>query len=299
MAGSYSTVDLSQLKAPGVVETLDYEQIVSSMLADLQARDSSFTALLESDPALKVIEVCAYRELLLRQRINEAAYAVMLSSATEADLDQIGANYGVARKIILPANPDAVPPTEAVYETDEAFRSRIQLSLEGYSVAGPRGAYVFHALSADGRVLDANAVSPTPGVVHVYVLSALGSGVPDIELLNAVNAYLNDERIRPLTDQVVVLPASIVEYSVEAELTLYPGPDAQVVLRAARDAVDEYAASVAKLGQDVAVSGLIRALHQPGVQSVRLTSPLADIAIADGQASRCTGVTLSVEGTND
>lgn len=299
MAGSYTTVDLSQLKAPSVVEVLDYEAIVSAMLADLVARDPSFTAVLESDPALKIIEVCAYRELMLRQRINDSAYAVMLSSAFGTDLDQIGANYGVGRQIVTPGDPNAVPPTEDVYETDEAFRARIQLSLEGYSVAGPRGAYVFHALSADGRVKDANAVSPTPGSVHVYVLSALGNGTPDLELVNIVNEHLNSETIRPLTDQVAVLPAEVVEYPVEATLTLYPGPDASVVLLASRQAVAEYAASVGKIGQDVARSGLLRALHQPGVQSVNLISPAADISIAEGQASRIAGITLTVAGVND
>lgn len=299
MAGSYTTVDLSQLKAPSVVEVLDYEAIVAASLADLRARYPEFTAVLESDPALKIIEVCAYRELMLRQRINDSAYAVMLSSAFGADLDQIGANYGVGRQIVTPGDPNAVPPTEDVYETDEAFRARIQLSLEGYSVAGPRGAYVFHALSADGRVKDANAVSPTPGAVQVYVLSALGNGTPDIELVNIVNEHLNSETIRPLTDNVTVLPAEVVEYPVEATLTLYPGPDASVVLLAARQAVETYAASVGKIGQDVARSGLLRALHQPGVQSVNLISPAADISIAEGQASRIAGITLTVAGVND
>jgi phage-related baseplate assembly protein len=39
-----------------------------------------------------LLQVVAYRELLLRQRINEASKAVMVAYAASADLDQIGAN---------------------------------------------------------------------------------------------------------------------------------------------------------------------------------------------------------------
>lgn len=43
------------------------------------------------------------------------------------------------------------------------------------SIAGPRDAYVFHALSADGRVADARA-SRRPATVLVSILSRLGDG---------------------------------------------------------------------------------------------------------------------------
>ena len=79
MAGSFTAVDLSRLVAPTVVETLDFETIFAAMLADLQARDSAFSALVESDPAYKILEVAAYRELLIRQRVNDAGRAVMLA----------------------------------------------------------------------------------------------------------------------------------------------------------------------------------------------------------------------------
>ena len=91
MAGAFTVVNLSQLPAPNVVESLDFETILAEMIADLQGRDPTFTALVESDPAYKILEVCAYRELLMRQRVNESAKAIMLAYATGADLDQLGA----------------------------------------------------------------------------------------------------------------------------------------------------------------------------------------------------------------
>jgi len=114
MAGAYTSIDLSKLSPPNVVEQLDYEVILSAMIADLIVRDPVFTALVESDPAYKILEVAAYRELLLRQRVNDAAKAVMLAFAGRADLDQIGANFNVARLIIDPGDPTAIPPRPPV-----------------------------------------------------------------------------------------------------------------------------------------------------------------------------------------
>ena len=87
---SFTAIDLSNIPAPEVVETLDFSAILAAMVADLQARDPAFTALVESDPAWKILEVAAYRELLLRQRINDASRAVMLAFATGADLEHLG-----------------------------------------------------------------------------------------------------------------------------------------------------------------------------------------------------------------
>ena len=299
MAGAFTQVDLSQLRAPGVVETLDYELILAEMIADLQARDPTFTALVESDPAFKVLEVAAYRELLLRQRVNDAAKAVMLAFAEDEDLDQIGANYSVQRLVIDVGDAGAIPPVPPTYESDADFRARIQLSPEGYTTAGSEGSYVFHGLGADGDVRDVAAVSPTPGNVTVYVLSRTGDGEASAPLLAAVTAALNAERIRPMTDNVTVQSASIVDYTVEAELVLYPGPDSAVVLAAAQAAIEAYTESVHRIGYDVSLSGVYQALHQPGVQSVVLTEPSANIVISDGQAPYCTGITLTVAGATD
>lgn len=297
MAGAFTVVNLSQLPSPDVVEALDFETILAAMLADLRARDPAFDVLVESDPAYKLLEVCAYRELLIRQRVNDAARSVMLSFATGADLDQIGANYGVQRLVLDEGDPDAIPPVPPTYESDADFRARIQLSLEGYTTAGSEGSYVFHGLGADPDVKDIAAVSPDPGLVTVYVLSRTGNGLASPELIAAVSNTLNAEEIRPMTDQVTVQSASIVNYTITAELTLYPGPDPVVVRQAALDAVTAYAEAQRRIGYDVTVSGLYAALHQPGVQSAALSAPTSSLVIGQGEASFCTAITVTVAGS--
>ena len=300
MAGAFTAVDLSKLPFPGVVETLDYEAILAQMLADLRERAPAFDALVESDPAYKILEVAAFREMLLRQRVNEAAKAVMLAYAEDTDLDQIAANYNVERLLIEPADPSTVPPTEAVYESDADLRRRVQLAYEGFSTAGPAGAYYFHALGADSDVRDVGVYGPPtdPGTVHVAVLSRTGNGQAPTDLVQKVQATLSAEDIRPLSDTVICKSAQILEYEIRAVLTFYNGPDAQVVLQAALAAVTAYTEQQHRIGRDVTLSGIYAALHQEGVQNVALLSPAANVVAEWDQAAYCTGITLTPGGSN-
>ena len=184
-------------------------------------------------------------------------------------------------------------------ESDADFRRRMVLAPEGYSVAGPEGAYVFHALSANEDVLDASAISPAPGEVLVSVLSRTGSGEASPELLAAVDAFVSDETRRPLTDFVTVQSAEIIEYAVDATLTTFSGPDGSVVLATAQANLAAYVEASHRLGRDITRSGLYAALHVEGVQNVVLTAPAADIIISRTQAPHCTGITIAYAGTGE
>jgi phage-related baseplate assembly protein len=290
---TYTAIDLSALPAPRVIESLSFETIFAAMLADLQARDSTFTALVESDPAYKILEVCAYRELLIRQRVNDGAKAVMLAYASGSDLDQLGGLMGVVRKTLVPADPAALPPVEAVMEADTDFRKRIQLSVEGLSTAGPVGAYIYHALKVTG-IKDVGVDTPSAGVVRVTVLADRASGVPTSGELAAVSEALNAESIRPLTDTVNVQAADILTYTVTATIYVSAGPDAATVLANANASIAAYVASQFRIDSDINLSGIYAALHIEGVNKVVLATPSANISVSSLQAARCTAITLTL-----
>lgn len=331
MAGSLSSVDLSLVPAPVVVEVIDTEVIVEQMLADLRARDTTYTALVESDPTYKAIEVVAYREFLLRQRVNDAARAVMLPYALDGDLDNLGALMDVQRLTLAPADPLHNVP--ALMESNTDYRHRIQLSPQGFSVAGPEGAYVFHALSADPGILDASAVGPKPddiraiissvltannasaalvnamktaldaavwpGEVIVTVLARAGDGTAGDDLLTKVADSVNSNDKRPMTDHVTVKGAQIVGYDVRATVYTFTGPDSDVVMSEARKGLDRYVADCHRLGRDVTMSGLSAACHVSGVQRVEFQSPTATIPISRTQASFCRSSVLTWGGTDE
>lgn len=292
----FDSIDLSKLPPLDVIKTVDFEVLLADMKAkaiELMPELAGVLAL-ESDPATKLLRVCAYYRMLDRLEFNDGARASMLAHATGADLDGLGALWGVQRLVIVAADNTTVPATAQVLEGDVALRARIQLSLEGLSTAGPRGSYIFWALSASGLVKDASVSSPAPGQVVVNILSHEGDGTPSETLLNVVDAVLTDEDVRPLTDQVFVQPATIVPYTVEAVLTLYSGPDASTVEGAAETALAAYVDDHHRLGHDITLSGIYAALHQPGVQNVTIAAPLADIVIGADQAAFCTSDALAI-----
>ncbi|SAL03110.1 baseplate assembly protein [Caballeronia fortuita] len=297
MANAYVTVDLSTLAAPEIIESLDYETILADMLVDLIARDSTYTALVESDPVYKALEVAAYREYMLRQRVNEAAKALLLAFAQDTDLDQIGAGMDMQRLTLTPADDTTVPPTAAVMESDDDYRARIQMSPEGYTNAGSIGAYTFFALSADGMVLDVSVTVPQPGTVMVSVLSRDGDGTAAQPLIDTVTAALNDEKVRPLCDTVLVQSAAILNYSINATLEIYASVDKDAVLAIAQANAQDYANSVHKCGQAPTLAGVYAALFVTGVQNVTLNAPgiQADMVAGDTQASYCTGILLATQ----
>lgn len=301
-----SVVDLSQLPTPQVIDVPDFESLLSSRKAAFMALYPTEqqpavarTLQLESEPVVKLLQESVYREILLRQRVNEAAQAVMVAYAVGSDLDQLAANNDVARLTIQPADPQAIPPLQAVMEADGDLRARIPAAFEGLSVAGPTGAYEFHALSADGRVADATAISPSPAVVVITVLARTGNGVADASLLAVVDAALNDENVRPVADRVTINSAEVVNYAISASLYVYPGPEAEPILAAAQSRLKAYINTQRRLGRDVRRSALFAALHVEGVQRVELNSPATDIVIDKTQAAYCTDWTVTIGGTDE
>lgn len=297
MAESYDVINLSDLPVPDAIVVPDAAVIFGAWLARLRELDPEFDALVESDPTYKQGEVTAFQLTLAFQRVNDAVRAVFLASAQKADLDQIGAAFNVERMVIVPANPDAVPPTDAVMEEDDAFRERIQLSWSQLNTAGARNAYRFHARSADEDVLDADAYGPEEhgraGEVDVYVLSREGNGTASEALLDAVSARLNADEIRPLTDFVTVKSAIINDYTVTAELEIPDGPDAGEVLENAKNTLMSYTRLANRINGMVPLSAIYAALQQTGVARVILSSPRADIEPATGTAPRCAAVNVT------
>ncbi|MGP3789419.1 baseplate assembly protein [Pseudomonas sp. B392_1p] len=295
-----SVVDLSALPRPNVLEELDFEATFQEKLD--QFRDSmgeAWTAQLESDPVLKLLEVAAYSKVTDRARVNDAARAVLLAFAQKGDLDQVCAGVDVKRLTVVAADPLAVPPIEAVMEDDESLRSRGQMAFERLSVAGPRSAYKAHALAADGRIADVSAESPAPCEALISVLSRQGDGTAGEDILQAVRAALNDESVRPIGDRVTVQSVEVVPYSVDAVLYLLPGPEAEVVLAAAQASLHAYISTQRRIGRDIRRSALYAALHVSGVQRVELLAPAADVVIDYTQAAYCAEYRVTEGGEDE
>lgn len=99
-------VDLSKIPQPDFIEPLNFEVIFNARKAaflnliedEAQKAVWQTRLALESEPVVMLLQENAYRELLLRQRINNGALS--LAHAAGADLDAVAANYNVARLVV-------------------------------------------------------------------------------------------------------------------------------------------------------------------------------------------------------
>ncbi|RXD02488.1 baseplate assembly protein [Sphingomonas sp. UV9] len=293
MAAISTTVDLSSLPAPIVVEQLSFDQIVDQMIAKLRVDLPAFDATVDSDPAVKVLHVAAYRELIVRQAFQDGALQLFVAYATGARLDHLAALVGVTRQIVTPANP--ATGAVAIYEDDDRLRQRIVLAPESFSVAGPELAYVKHAKDASADVLDASATSPAPGEVLVSVLYRGGDGTAPAELIAKVAAIVTAPGIRPLGDHVAVASAKIVPFVVNARLITFTGPDPALIVATSLVALQAFLAENRKLGRTITRSGLIAALSQAGVHRVDLDLG-ADVVCDGTQAANCVAIAVTHGG---
>lgn len=292
-----STVDLSALPAPQVLESLDYEALYEEGLAAFRGyMGDNWSASLESDPVVKLVELGAYGKMQNRARVNDAAKALLLAYAEKEDLDQLAANVRLKRLVIQPENLLTVPPVEEVRESDDALRERIQLVYEGLTTAGPRNSYIFHARNASALVADATAESPAPAEVVVTVLSLIGSGHTDQALIDQVFAKLSDDDIRPVGDRLTVQSAEILEYRIDA--VLYPvgtGPENDAILTEAIKRLAAWINPRKRLALEVARSGVDAQLHISGVGRVELKN-WVDLKPTKYQAAYCTGFSVVLGG---
>lgn len=298
---TFTAIDLAQLPTPQIVEQIDFEQILAERKAyaislwpiEEQAEIAARLAL-ESEPLTKLLEENAYRETVWRQRVNEASVANMLALAKGTDLENIAANYNVARLVVQEAKPSAIPPIPRVMESDDSLRERAQMAWEGLSTAGSRNSYIFHARSADGQVADATAESPAPAAVVVIVQSLLGDGTASPALLATVKTYLSDDDRRPVADRLTVQGADIINYQVKAKLyMLSNGPESELALAAAKTSLLKFVSQRRRLGLEVSESIVHASLHVEGVRKVVLQD-WRDIVASPYQAPFCTDIDLSL-----
>ncbi|WP_341814521.1 baseplate J/gp47 family protein [Wolbachia endosymbiont (group A) of Dendrolimus pini] len=253
------------MEQPNIIEPLNFEEIFSRMKEELVSRDESFTALVESDPAIKILEVAAWRELLLRERINEAVKSNLLKFAGGEDLDRLAEFYGVERE---------------KEEDDERFRKRIKARIVGSSTGGN---YRFQALSADSRVKDALVESKVPGSVEISILSTELStnGIGSEELLDIVRKRVTRDDIRVLTDTITVVGCNIIEIDIHSRISIKK-PD---IIETVKKKFIEKFETTKRLGWKVTRSWIIANLFVEGVENVELIEPREDVVVLGNECA--------------
>lgn len=333
-ASVFSAIDLSKMDKPELLKPVDVELLIKDLVADFRRRDPyQYADILESDPAAKLLEDYAYRLKHEIDNVNHKAAMLCLAWAQGDALDHIGMTYcfGARRLVVTEQNLAASPPQALVLESDDAFRRRLSLFPESITTAGSTGSYLYHALSADGRVADASVISPYPGTTLVSVLAqsrvypdvadfsadawrdvssglwgvcvtfdltALNqnTGLADADLLAKVRVALNHEHRRPLSEEVLVDAVKITSYDLKIDMYTYTGVGRAQVMQAAMTQLLQYVQAHFKPEHDINESGIKAAAHGVGVQRVVVVSPTPDLINGPTQAARCDSITINFVG---
>jgi phage-related baseplate assembly protein len=257
----------------------DPAQIEQQAIADWQTRTGE--QIYPAMPEALFFKTLAYILSLNRLDIQRGFENGLPQFATGSHLDAIAKLFNLTRQ----AN-----------ETDDALRERIYLAPSQYGSAGSVEAYRFWALSVDPAIVDVAVLNPAPLQVRVYILAA--TGLPSAPLIAAVQAKLTADNIKPICDIVTVSAPTEQQYNLNATIQVYASADQATVNAALQTAAQQVTAKLrGSLGMDIVRSQFIAALSVPGVYSVSLTQPAADVILDGSQWANATAINVSISGS--
>jgi len=356
----------------------DATTIINEMVADYQSRTGRVLEPAQVETML--INAFAYRELLLRNQIQDASLQNCVDYARFPMLDNLGVLVGVTRlpasvaqttllltlvtghgDIVIPAglrvsstdgraifeliedttvltgtdtvsatfiaqtagklsNDYAIDTVNVILdpqpylatasntdvtiggsdeETDEQLRERIKLAPSAFSNAGSYKAYKFWAKSTSPSIIDVAVTNPTPGTVEVFPLMENLATTPT-EILEAVEAVLNSDKIRPLTDKVIATSPTAVDTDIVIGLTLYDGAVQTDILPIVNENLEAFRDGRRKLlGQDIVIDQIKALCMIDGVYKCNVTTPSSDLIISETEFANITNITVTVTGTNE
>ncbi|KPU42151.1 baseplate J-like protein [Oxobacter pfennigii] len=239
---------------------------------------------------------------------------------------------------------DPIPYVAAVENTEESsggtetepdddginvwsgYRERIRKAPGGFSTAGPKDAYIYHAMSADANIQDVSvdtdtlkifdieafeaaypSVDPTPFYTErpgaeVTIVALMKDGeMPTQTVLDKISAKVNDKKVRPLTDHVTVSAPDEVEYDIE--LTYYISADRAAEEENIRSEIEDTGGAIdiyvlwqkSKLKRAINPDYLRQLMYAAGVYKIDITYPVYT-EIEKDQVAICNDINITYGG---
>lgn len=180
-------------------------------------------------------------------------------------------------------------------ETDAQLRERVKLAPSQYSTAGSRGSYEYHAKSANASITDISVSSPTPGTVLIVPLTE--SGETPQQVINDVYNACNAEKVRPLTDTLIVAAPTRRDYEMIVDVVLLENSDATAAQTNILKALNAFAFEKRqKLGLDIVRSEISKISKIDNVYDLRVTAPAENMEISEQEYTNCTDITVNITG---
>jgi phage-related baseplate assembly protein len=298
LAERISVLNPDYLQRMVVLEDLDAETILAERMARLKELWAHYdppsaaqydVENLEFDPIKINQEACTYFELMLRDRVNQAARSITLAYAIGTDLDAIASRY-----------PGGVPRLEG--ESDDRYRRRIWLSPNVLSPHGTAEAYEYWALTALPILRDVTAIR---SVMHEYYPTILitclmplenGDPRPSQEQLIQVRTYIQNLSRQGLTDVIAVSAPKVRETAYKIAVWLYPGAIPEQTLAAVKTNLQKLIENQYWLGHDHTHTSIHAACTVSGVHHVEIIEPAQNIEVSSDWVVKVTDVVVTLAG---
>lgn len=187
-------------------------------------------------------------------------------------------------------------------EEDEAYAERIRLAPSSFSVAGPHGAYEYHTLKFSSSIVHASiyGLPEHPGNVYIHPLLE-GGKLPEQAFLDQLKAYLSDENLRPLTDNLIVTAPEAVDYTIKITWYLSTADldKIQQITAAVKQAVNDYKEwQQSRIGRDLIPDELTRRVVEAGAKRLSIESPVFT-TVSSSQVAQCSNIEINFGGTEE
>lgn len=190
----------------------------------------------------------------------------------------------------------------AAVESDESLAERIYLGPSGYSVAGPDDAYVYWAKTYNSNIGSVKPTAPDPGSGKAVIYALLKNGtLPGKEILEGLEEYLSVNKVRPMTDLVIVKAPDVVSFSINLTYYINRSNLAQAVTiqQEVEKAVAEFVTwQTTEIGRDINPDELRKRIKAAGAKRIELASP-AFTVVGDEAVAQCTGKVVTYGGLED
>ena len=193
-------LDLSQLPAPKVLQTIDFDALLLQVVTFFRDLDPDYIDVIESDPAYNLLQAITYVSSILKAEINKATAAVLITHSTGTDLDNLAVLWSLTRQ---------------TGESDADFQERTANYLEAL-IPGSNAWYNHNAIQV--------SVTEVPGIDNLI------DGVPtpiDVSIIDSQTVQTPNPSYNPSQDtsptNLETIPGSLNLY-VQSQAWTDPDP---------------------------------------------------------------------------
>lgn len=252
-----------------------------------------------TSPATKVyFETTEYAEIAAGEN-----YIDIECSAIEAGAAGNDFNIGELNVLVDPiayitkvSNTDT-PTGGTDTESDDDFAERIFDARNTYSTTGSKNSYIYYTKSFSTLIDDVVVTNPENAEIYIYILMK-DREQATASFLEMLKNYLDNDEIRPLTDNITVQNVVRVPYDINVSYAIYETDKAKLteIDAAVTAAVKKYKEwQSEKIGRDINNQKLISMMIDAGAAKVTVTTP-ADTRVTPEQIAYCNSTNIKYTG---